>query len=119
MDLMAEKVVEAIRNRQTIHLGCLEGTSQYRGVFVTDPALETPSHVFTAWSWAGSGGKTSDDIRAERLLDKIVSLEADVTGYTLQGRPRLDTNRWINGLCFFGGYRARDVVFNYPASLTG
>ena len=119
MDLMAEKVVEAIRNRQTIHLGCLEGTSQYRGVFVTDPALETPSHVFTAWRWAGSGGKTSDDIRAERLLDKIVSLEADVTGYTLQGRPRLDTNRWINGLCFFGGYRARDVVFNYPASLTG
>ncbi len=119
MDLMAEKVVEAIRNRQTIYLGRLEGTSQYRGVFVTDPALETPSHVFTAWSWAGSGGKTSDDIRAERLLDKIVSLEADVTGYTSQGRPRLDTNRWINGLCFFGGYRARDVVFNYPASLTG
>ena len=25
-DLMAEEVVEGIKNRQTIHLGCLEGT---------------------------------------------------------------------------------------------
>lgn len=41
--------------------------------FVTDPTRETPSHVFTAWSRLGSGGKGLDDIYPERLLDKIVS----------------------------------------------
>lgn len=121
-DLMAEEVVEAIRTRKTVHLGCLEGPnsySPYRGVFVSDPDLETPSHVFTAWSRAGSGGKGLDDICAERLLDKIVSLEVGVTGNNSRGLPQLETKRWINGLCFFDGYPSRDVVFNYPTSLTG
>ena len=117
MDLMAELVVEAIRTRKTIHLGCLVGHNPYRGIFVTDDALETPLYVFTAWSWAGSGGKTLDEIQAERLLDKIVSLEVDVED--LEGSPRLKTKRWINGLCFFDGDPAHDVVFSYPKSWTG
>ena len=118
-DLMAKIVVEAIENRKTIYLGCLEGKNPYRGVFVTDSALDTPSHVFTAWRWAGSGGKALDDIYSERILDRFVSLQVDVTGDTAEGLPRLQTRKWINGLCFFDGDPARDVVFNYPKSLTG
>lgn len=118
MDLMAEKIVEAIKNRETIHLGRLVGDYPYRAVFVTKSALERPSHVFTAWRWAGSGGKALHDIHAERLLDQIVSLEVKVTGQTLSGLPRLETKRWINGLCFFKGDPERSVVFNYPKSLT-
>ena len=119
-DLMAEKVVEAIRNRQTIHLACLEGSNPYRGIFVTDAALGPPSHAFTAWSAAGSGRKSTDSIRAKMLLDRIVSLEVevDMTNNTLEGLPRLKTKRWINGLCFFDGDPAHDVVFDYPMSLT-
>lgn len=117
-DLMAEEVVEAIKNRKTIYLSCLEGTNPYRGVFVTDAALEPPSHVFTAWSRAGFDGKALDDVYAERLLDQIVSLEVDITGHTFKGLPRLEAKRWINKLCFFDGDPARDVTFNYPSSLT-
>ena len=118
MDLMAEKIVEAIRQRMTIHLGCLVGRNPYRGIFVTDPALETPPYVFTAWSSAGSGGKTSDGKQGEKFLDRLVSLVVDAThlGETL---PRLKTRRWINGLCFLEGEPSRDVVFTYPKSLTG
>ena len=119
-DLMAETVVEAIRSRKMIHLGCLVGPNQspYRGIFVSESALKTPSHVFTAWSWAGSGGKDLDEIHAERLLDKYVSLEVDVM-YLDGDRPQLMTRRWINGLCFFAGESPRDFVFPYPTSLTG
>ena len=119
-DLMAEEVVEAIRNRRTIHLGCLKGSNPYRGIFVTDPALGPPSHSFTAWSAAGSGRESTDSIRAGMLLDRIVSLEVevDITTSTVEGLPRLKTRRWINGLCFFDGDSARDVVFDYPMSLT-
>lgn len=116
-DLMAELVVEAIKTHKTIHLGCLVGHNLYRGIFVTNDALETPSYAFTAWSRAGSGGKALDEIQAERLLDKIVSLEVDVED--LEGSPRLKTKRWINGLCFFDGDPARDVVFSYPRSWMG
>ena len=107
-DLMAEVVVEAIRERRTIHLGCLVGRNPYRGIFVTDAALEIPSHAFTAWSRAGSGVKA---------LDKIVSLGVDVED--LEGSLRLKTKRWINGLCFFDGDPAYEVVFSYPKSWTG
>ena len=117
MDLMAEVVVEAIRNRETIHLGCLVGRNPYRGIFVTDDALETPSYAFTAWSRAGSGGKALDEIQAEMRLDKIVSLEVDVED--LEGSPRLKTKRWINGLCFFDGDPAYDFIFSYPKSWMG
>lgn len=116
-DLMAEKVVEAIRNRRTIHLGCQMGCSSYRGVFVTNSALETPSYVFTAWGPAGSRRNALSETRAGMLLKKHVSLEVDATN--LEDLPRVKTKRWINGLCFFGGDPARDVVFPYPKSLTG
>lgn len=117
-DLMAEQIVEAIRQRMTIHLGCLVGSNPYRGIFVTDPALETPPYVFTAWSRAGSGGKTSDKIQAERFADNLVSLAVDATELG-KALPRLKTRTWINGLCFFEGEPLRDVVFTYPKSLTG
>ena len=62
-DLMAEEVVEAIKN---------EGTKfdEYRRLFLAYPALGTPSHV------------ALDDVHEERLFDRIVSLslEVDVTG---------------------------------------
>ena len=75
-DLIAEEVIEAIKNRRTIYLGCLEGTKfdGHRGHPLADPALGTPSHVFTAWSRARSGGKALDDVHPERLLGKIVSV---------------------------------------------
>ena len=117
MDLMAERIVEAIRQRMTIHLGCLEGRNPYRGIFVTDPASETPPYVFTAWNRAGSCGETSDRMQAERFQDKIVSLAVDATDLG-EALPRLKTRTWINGLCFFEG-EPRDVVFTYPKSLTG
>ena len=117
MDLMAEQIVEAIKQRMTIHLGCLVGRNPYRGIFVTDRALETPTYVFTAWSRAGSRGKTSDTMQAERFQDKIVSLAVDATDLG-RALPRLKTRTWINGLCFFEG-EPRDVVFTYPKSLTG
>ena len=117
-DLMAERIVEAIRQRMTIHLGCLVGRNPYRGIFVTDPALETPPYVFTAWCLTGSGGKTWNNTKAERSLDKIVSLAVDATDLE-EALPRLKTRTWINGLCFFKGEPSRDVVFTYPKSLTG
>ena len=75
-DLIVEEVVEAIKNRRTIYLGCLEGTKfdEHRGHSLADPALGTPSHVFTAWSRARSGGKALGDVHPERLLDKNVSV---------------------------------------------
>ena len=117
-DLMAERIVEAIRQRMAIHLGCLVGRNPYRGIFVIDPALETPSYVFTAWSGAGTRGKTSDKIQEARFLDRLVSLAVDATDLG-EDLPRLKTRRWINGLCFSEGDPPRDVVFTYPKSLTG
>ena len=117
-DLMAERVVEAIRQRMTIHLGCLVGRNPYRSIFVTDPAMETPPYVFTAWSRAKSGGKTSHKIQADRFQDKFVSLAVDAADVE-NALPRLKTRTWINGLCFFEGEPPRDVVFAYPKSLTG
>ena len=117
-DLMAETIVEAIRQRMTIHLGCLVGRNSYRGIFVTDPATKTPPYVFTAWSRAGSGGKISDRMQTERFLDHFVSLAVDATDVG-KALPRLKTRTWINGLCFFEGEPLRDVVFTYPKSLTG
>ena len=117
-DLMAEQIVEAIRQRMTIHLGRLVGSNTCRGIFVTDPALETPPYVFTAWIRAGSGGKTSDKMQAERFLERFVSLAVDAADLE-KALPRLKTRTWINGLCFFEGEPPRDVVFTYPKSLTG
>ena len=119
-DLMAETVVEAIRTGKTIHLACLVGCNEhspYRGVFVTNPAMRTPSYVFTAWRSAGYGGKASDKVHAERLLDKFVSMEVEATN--LEGLPRLKTKGCINGLFFFNSIQPRDVIFPYPKSLTG
>ena len=117
-DLMAEQIVEAVRQRMTIHLGCLVGHNPYRGIFVIDPALETPRYVFTAWSHAGTRGKTSDKMQAARFSDRLVSLAVDATDVE-EPLPRLKTRGWINGLCFFEGDPPRDVVFTYPKSLTG
>ena len=117
-DLMAERIVEAIRQRMTIHLGCLVGRNPYRGIFVTDPAMETPPYVFTAWSRAGSNGKTSDKVQAARFLERFVSLAVDATDLE-KALPQLKTRTWINGLCFFEREPPRDVVFTYPKSLTG
>ena len=117
-DLMAEKIVEAIRQRMTIHLGCLVGRNSYRGIFVTDPATKTPPYVFTAWSRAGAGSKTSDEMEEERFLDHFVSLAVDATDVETD-LPRLKTRTWINGLCFFEKKSLRNVVFTYPKSLTG
>lgn len=113
-DLMAEKVVDAIKNHKTIHLGCQVGCSPYRGVFVTNSALETPSYVFTAWCPAGSRREVLGEIRAGMLLEKHVSLEVDATN--LEDLPRLKAKRWINGLCFSDRDPARDVIFPYPKS---
>lgn len=117
MDLMAEEVVEAIRNRKTIHLGCQVGCNSCRGVFVTNSALETPSYVFTAWGPARSRRKALGVTRVGMLLKKHVSLEVEATN--LEDLPRLKTKRWMNGLCFFDRDPARDVIFPYPKSLTG
>ena len=81
-DLMTERVVGAIRKGETIYLGCRISNNSYRRVFVIGPALEPPSHVFTAWRRAGSGGQG---------LDTFVSAEVEITGYPSKGSPRLET----------------------------
>ena len=117
-DLMAETVVEAIKKREPIYLGCLVGCNPYRGIFIPGPAEERPSYVFTAWSRARNGVKMSDRTRAGKQLDKLISLEVDVTGNPLNHRPQLEMKRGVNGLCFFDGDETSRVVFNYPRSLT-
>ena len=117
-DLMAEEVVEAIKQRRTIYLGCLVGRNPYRGIFIPGLAEQKPSYVFTAWSRARNSSKMSDRIRAGKQLENFVSLEVDVTGTSLKHRPRLEVKRGINGLCFFNADEANRVVFNYPHSLT-
>ena len=122
MDLMAEKVVDAIKKRKPVQLGCLMGRNPYSGIFVREsPCQNSPrsqrnkeSYAFTAWS-----PTRSDDRLRKRRIDKIVSLEVSLDGCTERNLPRLRTKQWMNGLCFFDRCSPKQVVFPWPSSLEG
>ncbi|KAL1648442.1 hypothetical protein SLS58_002197 [Diplodia intermedia] len=75
-----------------------------------------PAFAFTAWS-----GRSEDDDRniEESQIDKYVSLEVEVDEERANGMPVLRTNRWMNGLCFFGREAEMDVTFAWPPGLRG
>jgi hypothetical protein len=120
-DLMAEEVIQAMRDGKRLRLACLVPInhkqqsknvhSPYRGIFVSEAGGEwegVPSYVFTASCPASENPSE---------IDKHVSLEVDWRGSASENRPRLITKRWINGLCFFDGCPRRKVVFPWPASM--
>ena len=113
-DRMACEVVKAIRSgTETLRLACavdgpLEASSAYRGIFVSDTAEERAcSYFFTA----------SRPVKLDGELDKHVSLEVDVRGFTEGGSPRLFVRRWVDGLCFCAGLQPRKAVLPWPESL--
>jgi hypothetical protein len=124
MDLMAEEVVDAIKNEMPLQLACLTdelAKPPYRGVFVPGSrslrnclSQSNKSYVFTAWS-----PTRSDDRLRKRKIDKIVSLEVSLDRSTRQDLPRLRTKQWINGLCFFDRCSPEQVAFPWPSSLEG
>jgi hypothetical protein len=120
-DLMAEEVIQAIRDGKDLRLACLvqinpkqqskNVPSPYRGIFVGETSGEwegVPSYVFTASCPASENSSE---------IDKHVSLEVDWQGSASNNQPRLITKRWINGLCFFDGCSRQKVVFPWPASM--
>lgn len=116
-DFMAEKIVQAMGKGRPIYLGCLSGSNSYRGIFIHKQYRKqklNESYAFTAWSCAQD---PVDGKPTERNMDKFVSLEVEVDGYTLDEAPRLTTKRWMNGLCFFNRQSQREVVFDWPACL--
>jgi hypothetical protein len=70
--------------------------------------------MLSAWSCAQG---LVDGKPTERNMDKFVSLEVEVDGFTSDGAPQLTTKRWMNGLCFFNGQSQRKVVFDWPVCL--
>ena len=117
-DLMAEEVLEAIKNGKTFHLGRKDAANPYHGLYVSVCAQQTLSYVFTVWILTESGRKGLDDIYAEKLLDRMVSLAVDIKGHTLQGLPQLETTTRIDEMCIVDEDPARDVIFTYLTSLT-
>jgi hypothetical protein len=116
-DFMAEKIVQAMGKGRPIYLGRLSGSGLYRGIFIHKQYRKqklNESHAFTAWSCAQG---LVDGKPTERNMDKFVSLEVEVDGFTSDGVPRLTTKRWMNGLCFFNRQSQRKVVFDWPACL--
>jgi len=116
-DSMAEKIVQAMERGRPIYLGRLSGSNSYRGIFIHKQYRKqklNESHAFTAWSCAQG---LVDGKPTERNMDKFVSLEVEVDGFTSDGAPRLTTKRWMNGLCFFNRQSQRKVIFDWPDCL--
>ena len=111
MDMMAEQVIEAIKQGQNLQLGRLVSARPYSGIFVNDSKKQ--SYCFTSWSPARQGCD-----RAKREIYKYVSLKVGLLGGESQVPPKLETKKWINGLCFFHGYFTENAVFPWPAELT-
>ena len=136
MRIMASELVRAIDCGVAIRLGSLwepsGRPSPYRAIFIWDHDVDqtkiqsceksVPSHrnrsflVFTASrpEIQVSDGHDAND------MDRHVSLEVRHEGYVEhRGRatPRLLTDRWIAGLCFFEGLPRTAVIFPWPPGL--
>lgn len=74
-------------------------------------ADHTATHIFTAWQPSIDSGT----LKADRYLEKVISLEVKVVR-TPNNVPRLMTKKWIAGLWFIDEVNPQQVLLPYPAS---
>ncbi|KAF2875764.1 hypothetical protein BDV95DRAFT_280970 [Massariosphaeria phaeospora] len=122
LKIMADHIVKAMDAGKPLQLGLPilkhpKSYSSYRAIFVRDyysSGDPRKSFLFTSWSRAR---KDSSDGQVTRFPAKYVSLEVSRDGRAECGYEALRTKRWVNGLCFFDGERAKDFLFPWPRSL--
>jgi hypothetical protein len=122
LKIMADHIVKAMDAGKPLQLGLPilkhpKSYQSYRAIFVRDYNSSgdlRKSLIFTSWS---SARKDSSNGRVTRFPAKYASLEVSSDGRAECGYEALRTKRWVNGLCFFGGERARDFLFPWPRSL--
>ena len=144
-DTMTEEIVDAMRKGKTLHLaslvnrfqqeqsGCrynftdeLEDCADYKrykreddyddydndylGIFIANHQEQNcDAYIFTS---------SCSTTKSFREIDKHVSLKVHWQNTTKEGLPKLLIKNWLNGLCFFDGYRRRKVVFPWPDYFT-
>ena len=114
-DTMASAVVRAVKERTPIHLGRLQGSTTYHGIFIgaSKPNRQAkPSWAFTAWHRAEP---SAHDGSRDTNMEKFVSLAVELVDDGEQGTPRLTTNHWMNGLYFLSDCVESEVVFPWPS----
>ncbi|KAI1757216.1 heterokaryon incompatibility protein-domain-containing protein [Xylaria castorea] len=134
---------KALRLASVIDPGNPEGYAPYNAIFVgedaddwedeeDDDGYAPPTYVFTSIRPPKEHARFED-------IPKHVSLEVELEWLqrareheheeakstsrpagehsTEPGLPKLYIKRWLNGLCFFGGYPRQPVLFPWPADL--
>lgn len=123
LNAMADHIVKAMDAGEPLQLGLPvlkhpKAYRSYRAVFVRDHHKSgdpRKSFLFTSWSCTG---KDSSNGRIARFPAKYVSLEVKRDRNAESRYEALKTKRWVNGLCFFDGEKARDFLFPWPRALT-
>lgn len=124
--LMANEVAAAIQGGGKLRLGSIYGEATnrrsrlpvYRAIFVLnserdDEAQELPAFVFTLMQEGDPGSETHDNNDLERHVSLGVVKEASADDEL----PRLRTQRWLLGMCFFARCPRTEVVFPWPRAL--
>ncbi|KAG4221990.1 hypothetical protein PC116_g29534 [Phytophthora cactorum] len=126
---MAKAVNEALEQGKALRLGCLvdpefpSEPSPYTAVFIGDSRddwedEDEVSYAFTSYQFH------KEDTPG--YIEKHVSLEVDIEwhrrdrssgGRSPYAPPKLYIKRWLNGLCFFEGFGAEQVLFPWHPTL--
>ncbi|KAI2614674.1 uncharacterized protein GGS25DRAFT_472680 [Hypoxylon fragiforme] len=134
MGCMADEIENALLEGKPLRLASLvhpkygaEG-SPYRAVFVgggdteaekddNDWNEDVESYAFTA---AHFGRSSLGDVTRHVSLEvraEWPKCDTPATAASVAMAPRLYIKRWLNGLCFYDGVPARQVLFPWPAAM--
>ncbi|KAI8961838.1 heterokaryon incompatibility protein-domain-containing protein [Daldinia sp. FL1419] len=120
---MANEIKDALEEGKALRLGCLidprygAEDSPYSAVFVGDSHDDWEDETEDTYAFTSYQFYKQD---MPGYVEKHVSLEVDVEWPARdgpEGRPRLYTKRWLNGLCFFEGARTEHVLFPWHPAL--
>lgn len=108
LNIMARRLLMAVQSHEALWIASPRvGGKGACGIFIG----EEPAHAcFAAWQ----ARDHTQSGTASRYMEKHVSLNVVVTASREPRAPRLTTQRWRNGLCFFDRHEQRDVLFPWP-----
>ncbi|KAM3413579.1 hypothetical protein BST61_g11448 [Cercospora zeina] len=102
MELMAQSVVNAMRNGKRLYVAALNGSSEPAGIFVGPQDVSLA--IFTSWH----AGQCHDN--RYRLNHVSLGVRVEKNGKI----PLLNTVEWVNGLTFFRRQSNVSVIFKWP-----
>lgn len=108
MVVMAKNIVRHIQRGHSIAIGSLLTSRKRYGAFA---APMTSSHCFTAWQ----PREYSDKLKADRYLEKVVSLEVDL-GEITKDVPLMTIRKWVAGLHFADRTDQKEALMPWAAS---